>query len=82
MGDAEVSEKHAGFIINKGQATSAEIAELIRYVQDVVFKEYGVMLEPEVMILPPDYHLDDNGPAVPRNRVFPAMGPEAVSEPD
>lgn len=48
VGDAEVSEKHAGFIINKGHATSAEIAELIRYVQDVVFKEYGVMLEPEV----------------------------------
>ncbi|MBQ1423339.1 MAG: UDP-N-acetylmuramate dehydrogenase [Lachnospiraceae bacterium] len=51
VGDAEVSEKHAGFIINKGRATASDIAALIRHVQDVVFKEYGVMLEPEVRFL-------------------------------
>ncbi len=48
IGGAQVSEKHAGFIINTGGATSAEIAELIALVQSTVYAQTGVMLSPEV----------------------------------
>lgn len=51
VGDAMVSDLHAGFVVNKGKATSKEILELIKYVQDKVNAEYGVMLEPEVKII-------------------------------
>ena len=51
VGGAQVSEKHAGFIINKNNATSEDILNLIDYVKDTVFKDSGVMLEPEVRIL-------------------------------
>lgn len=51
IGGAQVSEKHAGFIINMGNAFSRDIYELILYVQEVVLKETGVMLEPEVKML-------------------------------
>ena len=51
IGDATVSEKHAGFVINKGEATSAEIYSLIMEVQKRVFENSGVMLEPEVKLL-------------------------------
>lgn len=48
IGGAEVSEKHAGFIINKGGATTNDILSLIKYVQNKVFTETGVHLETEV----------------------------------
>lgn len=48
IGDAQVSEKHAGFIINKGNATCKDVTELIRLCQDTVFKEKGVRLETEI----------------------------------
>lgn len=51
IGGAAVSEKHAGFIINKQNATSKDISELIKLVRDTVKKETGVTLEPEVRIL-------------------------------
>ena len=51
VGGAQVSEKHAGFVINKGGATASDILELISSVQDKVFAEFGVHLEPEVRIL-------------------------------
>lgn len=51
IGGAAVSEKHAGFIINKKNATSADILELIRFVQQTVLQKTGVLLEPEVRIL-------------------------------
>lgn len=51
IGAAEVSEKHAGFIINRGGATAAEIMELIEFVTDTVYEKSGVRLEPEVRIL-------------------------------
>lgn len=51
VGGAQVSEKHAGFIINKGGATGAEVRELIRQVQQRVRANAGVMLEPEVKII-------------------------------
>ena len=50
-GNAQVSEKHAGFIINAGQATAAEVQELICQVQDRVKRKSGVDLWPEVIIL-------------------------------
>lgn len=51
IGDAKVSEKHAGFIINAGHASSTDIYRLIRYVQQTVLDRYGVELTPEVRFL-------------------------------
>ncbi len=51
IGDAQVSEKHCGFVINLGSATAADIRELIFHVSDVVEEKYGVRLEPEVRML-------------------------------
>ena len=51
IGGAKVSDLHAGFIINDGDATSKDILELIKYVQDKVKNEFGVDLEPEVRII-------------------------------
>ncbi len=48
VGDAQVSEKHAGFIINRGNATAAQMQQLCTDVQAVVFEQFGVQLEPEV----------------------------------
>ena len=51
VGGAQVSEKHAGFVINRGGATCADVRELIRQVQQRVYEATGVHLEPEVRIL-------------------------------
>lgn len=51
VGGAQVSELHAGFVINSGGATSTDVYCLIRLVQQRVFEHSGVMLEPEVMLL-------------------------------
>jgi UDP-N-acetylmuramate dehydrogenase len=51
IGDASVSEKHANFIINHGQAKAADIEALIAHVQSVVEKLHGVRLNPEVRIV-------------------------------
>lgn len=48
VGGAMVSEKHAGFIINKGGATEHDVRKLIRYVQKTVFEQTGVSLEREL----------------------------------
>ncbi len=48
VGGAQVSEKHAGFVVNKGGATTADIMELGRLVAEKVFNETGIMLEREV----------------------------------
>lgn len=48
VGDAQVSEKHCGFVINKGNASAAEVYELMRLVSDKVEEKSGVRLEPEV----------------------------------
>lgn len=48
IGGAEVSQKHANFIVNASNATATDIYELICYVQQVVFEKYGVELHPEV----------------------------------
>lgn len=52
VGDAQVSEKHCGFVVNRGNATAADVQELIRRVQETVEERFGVHLEPEVRILP------------------------------
>ncbi len=49
-GDAQVSEKHCGFIVNLGKATCEEVMELISVVQKVVFDTFGVTLEREVRL--------------------------------
>lgn len=49
IGGAQVSEKHCGFIINKGYASATDIAELIAEVQERVKEQFGVMLETEVI---------------------------------
>lgn len=51
VGGAQVSEKHCGFVINKDQATAAEVRELIRQVSERVREHSGVTLEPEVKML-------------------------------
>ena len=51
VGDAEVSEKHANFFVNRGKATAADVIELMRVVQEQVKKTSGVVLEPEVQFL-------------------------------
>ncbi len=50
VGDAEVSRVHANFIINRGQATSAEIIALMRRVRERVRQARGITLEPEVLL--------------------------------
>ena len=52
VGGAEVSEKHAGFIVNNTGATSSDVTALIELIQKKVFEEKGVMLEPEVIKIP------------------------------
>lgn len=53
-GDAQVSELHSGFIINKGNATAGDIVQLMRLVQNTVYDKFGVKLEPEVRIIGED----------------------------
>lgn len=50
VGDAEVSTKHAGFIINRGNATSDNVKELIQQVSERVYNDCGITLEPEIRI--------------------------------
>ena len=51
IGDAQVSEKHCGFVINRGNATAADVLELMKQVDEKVQQKFGVPLEPEVRIL-------------------------------
>ena len=51
VGGAQVSEKHAGFVINKDNATATDVINLIRDVQKIVYEKHGVMLETEVKII-------------------------------
>ena len=51
IGDAQVSEKHAGFIVNRGNANAEDTRKLFLYVQKRVLEETGVVLEPEVRFI-------------------------------
>ncbi len=50
VGDAAISEKHAGFAVNLGSATAQEVRTLLSRVSDLVFENSGIRLEPEVRI--------------------------------
>lgn len=86
VGGAQVSEKHAGFIVNTGNATSADIHELMKQVRKRVYDNSQVLLEPEIILLPPNYKLEDRGPQVPRNKFIGLEemtgGPDGGSAPD
>mgnify|MGYP002559933868 len=51
VGDAMVSEKHSGFVINVGHATAADVMTLIRHVQQEVDRQFCVRIEPEVRMI-------------------------------
>ncbi len=51
VGGAQVSEKHCGFVVNKGNATAADVCQLIKDVQDKVFEQFQVRIEPEVKMI-------------------------------
>lgn len=51
IGGAQVSTKHAGFIVNKGNAKAKDIIELIKYIQDEIYKKFGEKIEPEIKII-------------------------------
>lgn len=70
VGGAQVSEKHAGFVVNTGGASSHDVYDLMMHVRKTVFEHSGVVLEPEMILLPPDYKLEDHGPQVPLHRVW------------
>jgi UDP-N-acetylmuramate dehydrogenase len=51
VGGAQVSEKHAGFIINRGGATAADVLALIEHIQKTVYMNFGVILEREIIVV-------------------------------
>ena len=51
FGDAYISEKHCNFFVNNGKATSYEIEELIKKVQNQVLKKTGINLELEIKVI-------------------------------
>ena len=51
VGGAQVSEKHCGFVINRGGATARNVMDLVRHVQEEVKKQFDVELEMEVKLL-------------------------------
>lgn len=50
-GGAEVSEKHSGFVINTGGASSEDVLSVMRHVREKVYEDSGIMLEPEVRLI-------------------------------
>ena len=51
IGGAQVSTKHTGFIVNIGNATCQDVLDLIKYIQDTVYKKFNVKLHPEVIVI-------------------------------
>ena len=51
IGNAEVSTKHAGFVINKGNATAQNILELVEYIKKVVYEKFGKELNLEIQVI-------------------------------
>ena len=52
VGDAAVSQKHAGFIVNLGNAKAADVRELMLQIQNIVEKERGIRPQPELRFIP------------------------------
>ncbi len=59
IGGAQVSEKHAGFVVNRGGATAEEVRALMAYIKKTVLEKTGVELEPEMIMLSPELELLD-----------------------
>ncbi|MBE6762900.1 MAG: UDP-N-acetylmuramate dehydrogenase [Ruminococcaceae bacterium] len=55
VGDAQVSEKHAGFVVNRGEATCEQVKQLEQDVRTRVYETFGVMMAPEVRLLGTDW---------------------------
>ena len=55
VGGAQVSEKHAGFVVNTGGASAADVRQLMADVRRIVLEKKGVELEPEMIMLPADF---------------------------
>ena len=51
VGGAQVSEKHAGFLVNRGGATASEVKRLLEEIQKRVYERSGILLEPEIRVL-------------------------------
>ena len=51
IGGAQVSEKHAGFIINRNNATATDVIRLMESVKDIVLENTGILLEPEIRVI-------------------------------
>lgn len=51
IGGAQISEKHAGFIINKNNATAKDVIELMEYIKEQVYNKSGKVIEPEIEII-------------------------------
>lgn len=66
VGGAQVSEKHSGFVVNRGGASSHDVYDLMMHVRNTVYKEKKIELEPEIIMLPPDYKIEDFSPALKR----------------
>lgn len=54
IGDAYVSDMHAGFVVNKGNATAKSILQLVQHIKDVVYKKFNINIELEIKILGED----------------------------
>lgn len=51
VGGAMVSEKHAGFVVNRGDATFSDVMAVMEHIREVILKQFGIVLEPEVKII-------------------------------
>lgn len=51
VGDAEISTKHAGFVVNKGKATANDVLELVKHVQKQVKEKFNIDIELEILVL-------------------------------
>lgn len=51
IGGASVSEKHAGFVVNRQNATAQDVLELIKYIQKTVYEKFNIEIEPEIEIV-------------------------------
>lgn len=51
IGDAEISTKHCGFVINKGEATAEDVLALVKYMQEKVYEKFNKKIELEIEII-------------------------------
>lgn len=82
VGGAQVSEKHAGFVVNTGGATAKDVYDLMMHVRNTVAKEKNVFMEPEIIMLPPDADMTDNSPPAPKTIVTTPEGLGTAMEAD